>query len=590
MPARWPGPDRRRSTPPCSGCRSRRAVRRHASAGWRGPSGSPARALGFPLTQQRERVRDTEGIEGEIDPLTTIKAGLLAVHIEGSVPLPGADGRSPWAGFSGAGLFAGPLLVGVVIVDPASFGTDRLVAVPVEALVADDGFRAVTGAPVANRLPAVEDESARELLTTPYEPPPAPGSLAGAPPSRLLHPRNGVVPFHGRTELLDEFAGWCAGDGPAVALVHGPGGSGKTRLAAELAVRQVADGWVGGFFERGADSAALERATGGLLVVVDEASLRVDEIAGLLRHLVGRVPPTRLVLVARDAGDWLKTLADRLADAAAPSRVLEGRWERGLGPLDDTPDGRQVAFDEAAAAFATATGRPSGATRPDFASALFERPLFLHLAALTALLGRSPTDGAPIAADLLGATLELEAGYWRRTAGTGGSMGSTTRFGSGGGTRDSHNGRHGGRGGLFLEAVPDFAGDGQLARKLARWLATLYPGTGQLRAFEPDLLGEALIGRVLEAVPELASGLLARTDPDQAKHALGVLTRTARSQPSAERALREVLSDDLESLWPAAIEVAQQTGDPIGRILAEVLEAVDPPPSFAEEIVLSLPP
>jgi len=120
------------------------------------------------------------------------------------------------------------LLVGVVIVDPARFGTDRLVAVPVSALVADDGFRAVTGAPDGDRLPAVDDEPARLLLTAPYEPPPAPGSLAGEPPSRLLHPRNAVVPFHGRARLLEELVGWCAGDGLAVTVIHGPGGSGKT--------------------------------------------------------------------------------------------------------------------------------------------------------------------------------------------------------------------------------------------------------------------------------------------------------------------------------------------------------------------------
>ena len=46
-------------------------------------------------------------------------------------------GGSPWAGMSGAALFAGPFLVGVAVIDPPRFGPDRVTAAPVAPLLAD---------------------------------------------------------------------------------------------------------------------------------------------------------------------------------------------------------------------------------------------------------------------------------------------------------------------------------------------------------------------------------------------------------------------------------------------------------------------
>jgi hypothetical protein len=106
-----------------------------------GPTRISARALGFPLAQAgRSGVRDTEEIEGEIVPLSGVKAGLLTVHIRGSVPTVDRSGHSPWEGMSGAALFSNAHLVGVVVVDPDHFGTDRLKAVPIAAALAEPGF------------------------------------------------------------------------------------------------------------------------------------------------------------------------------------------------------------------------------------------------------------------------------------------------------------------------------------------------------------------------------------------------------------------------------------------------------------------
>ena len=79
-------------------------------------------AVGFPWAQERpDRVRDSEQLFGFIAPAAMLKAGLCAVTVLTAAPAGRADG-SPWAGMSGAALFAGPFLVGVVVIDPARFG------------------------------------------------------------------------------------------------------------------------------------------------------------------------------------------------------------------------------------------------------------------------------------------------------------------------------------------------------------------------------------------------------------------------------------------------------------------------------------
>ena len=101
------------------------------------------------MSAKRFRCERTEHIEGEIDPRAGLEPGgtraRLTVHILGSVPTP-RDRGSPWEGMSGAPLFSGPLLVGVVVVDPARFDPDRLEAVPLTVLAAERDFRiALTG-------------------------------------------------------------------------------------------------------------------------------------------------------------------------------------------------------------------------------------------------------------------------------------------------------------------------------------------------------------------------------------------------------------------------------------------------------------
>jgi len=180
---------------------------------------APCQALGFPLAQEERGTggrRDTEEITGEVAPLTRTKYGSLTVHIGGSVPLPGASGRSPWAGMSGAALFCGPLLVGVVTVDPAHFGTDRLEAVPVSAMAAEPAFRALLTGQAEPELPleAVEDITTDWLKT------------------RLWRLLSRHAPFGGRDAEVARLNAFLVDQPGGYVFVTAPSGYGKTALLA----------------------------------------------------------------------------------------------------------------------------------------------------------------------------------------------------------------------------------------------------------------------------------------------------------------------------------------------------------------------
>ena len=184
-----------------------------------------ARGLGFPAAQAKRLegrdVRDTESLAGWIEPGADLKEGLLALHLRGSVPVADATGRSPWRGCSGAAVFCGPLLVGIVRVDPANFRTDRLKLVPVTAMAPEPSFASLL-APEPGRplyLEAIENLPARDLLAPPYRALPRKRA-----PSTLVRPAFGVVPFHGRNDELADLDRWAATEwsGTDLALVHAP--------------------------------------------------------------------------------------------------------------------------------------------------------------------------------------------------------------------------------------------------------------------------------------------------------------------------------------------------------------------------------
>ena len=152
-------------------------------------------------------------------------------------------------------------------------------------------------------------------------------------PLQLIKARTGIVPFTGRDKLteLTDWANAQPGEGRedlAVAVVTGVGGSGKTRLAAELCSNLEKNGWVAGFIPKTTELSEAEltwltRVESHLLLVLDYAEeSHKEELTRLLRRLRERGTPTRVVLTARSAGAWLD---DLLKDD-----VLSGAMAQGL--------------------------------------------------------------------------------------------------------------------------------------------------------------------------------------------------------------------------------------------------------------------
>ncbi len=580
-------------------------------------------ALGFPWAQTDRRdsgaISRTERMQGDIDPLSGIQLGgrheLLDIHVAGSVPERRTDGGSPWAGMSGAALFSGPLLVGVVSVDPDRYGPDRLLAVPVSTLAHDPSFHSALTRDAKARV-AVSAVEAQGVLSDPYRPLPArrPASAEEqSRPSVLLDWRSAVVPFRGREAELAQLRDWCAsGTGLALGLITGIGGTGKTRLAAELCSRQQHAGAVAGFFAATVAPERVEALIGRapVLIVLDEANIRIEQLRTITQLLSARYArvPVRLLLLARDDGEWRERLADDLRDDDPDAAdAVEGVLRVGLGAVDATPATRREAFHDATRAFAAALGRETPpVVEPDFSAGVFEAILFVHLAALAAVEGelehrpdRVPPTG------LVEFALGREARYWSRTAAARGldverqvleravAVATMTIANS----EDAAA--------RALRAIPDIADAPGSARPIARWLHDLYrpaavpAGLYSLapedeaeelwfRPLMPDLLGERLVAVVVRAVPSLPARLVSDATPDQVKRTLAVLTNTARVDASAREPLRQSLCRALEQDWPIILEVAQESGDPIGQMLAEALEA-RPNPRLAAEIEAKLP-
>jgi tetratricopeptide (TPR) repeat protein len=578
------------------------------------------RALGFPFAQAKDdgELRDTEDVDGEIAPSSAVKSGLLTVHIAGSVPIPDRSGHSPWEGMSGAAVFSGPLIVGLIVVDPARFGTDRLEAVPATAMADEPAFREVlTGDPDRPlRLPAIEDvDLARGVLDAPYRPLPvedSPEALRRGATAFLLEPAYGIAPFHGRDDELAELDRWCGGEQRLVVrLLTARGGTGKTRLAAELCRRRQAVGDVAGFLnaQAGERVGRLAQISAPMLVVIDEAQSHIGQTCALLRALARarRAAPARVLLLARQAGDWWPSeLEVELEDPDARVALAAGAIPHELPSFEGAL--REDAFLVAAHAFAGRLGRSLTELRqPDLTAPVFEPILFVQLAALSSAEGETRMLlGQVVSDDLLSFALQREARYWVSTARAQRVPLPQSVLRQAVAVATLTTARTLSDASAALAAIPDLADASEQRRNIARWLRDIYSlppghsvphpdgGGGEVawfRPLAPDLLGEALIAAALadDEAPELASDLLRRASkPEQVHRTLTVLTQAARNHPALQRALRQALTDHLRSVWSVALTVAQETGDPIGLLLAQIVaDAGDP--KLAAEIYSSLP-
>ncbi|HYO70180.1 MAG TPA: tetratricopeptide repeat protein [Archangium sp.] len=403
--------------------------------------------------------------------------------------------------------------------------------------------------------------------------------------SQLLRPEEACVPFHeSRRQLLDKVLAWATSeDGLAVEIQFriGSAGAGKTRLMIEVCKELVPQGWNAGFLTS-THQQELEKPFKKLLtdhsktfVVVDYAETRRREVVELMRAAfeAPKQHRTRIVLLARDTGDWW----DRLAtDHPSLEKFLTGRVVRGPYRIPEIPVGeqnREIIFREALAAFASRLNRDcTGLLLPDLSAPHFANVLFIHLAAMASLFGERPET----ATSLLEALLRHERRYWHEAARAQGLSNSLTpgidqavaMITLRAGAKNATEARH------VLESVPRLRG--ARPEELDRILEVLrifYPVAGGIDALRPDILGERLISQELskdDAPLEVVLGKAA--DEAISRSALTVLNRLARQSPSDVIWLQRGLQHHLTLRANLAITVAIESGDPIGKVLAEALE------------------
>ncbi|SCK48333.1 trypsin-like peptidase domain-containing protein [Streptomyces sp. WMMB 322] len=97
-------------------------------------------AIGFPRMQRDGEELDTEQIVGTFKPGSRMVHARYVLDSPHTPPAPLQGGESPWAGMSGAALFAEGHIIGVVVADPHGWQHGRLEAVRSRVLFDDAKF------------------------------------------------------------------------------------------------------------------------------------------------------------------------------------------------------------------------------------------------------------------------------------------------------------------------------------------------------------------------------------------------------------------------------------------------------------------
>ncbi|MEV6806247.1 trypsin-like peptidase domain-containing protein [Streptomyces sp. NPDC051132] len=555
-------------------------------------------SVGYPVSQEVHRdapvpsriVRETVEVRGCIPPLSGLVEGLLSLkvtHEPRALPEQRIRaGESEWSGMSGAPVFAGDLLVGVVGEHAPARGTSDLSVVPFSHPDAAPWLRRL-GVTHPGALPMLPRLAA---LVADARLPPRP------PPSSLLRGEFGIVPFHGREDELRWLTEWCQDAGQAsVRLVTAPGGQGKTRLARELCLRIGAE-WTAGFVRPTAteeEIAALARRRGPCLLVVDYAETLAPQVRTIVNAFT-TAPRLRLLLLARSVGDWLDKLREDADESLAA--LLLGAGELALEPLPPDVDDRRAVFRQARDAFADHVGMDSATVPPPpgLDETRYGLTLTLHMAALAALLDAADDGGKPdphpTRRDPAVRVLDHERRYWRRAAaaldldlGTeilDQVVAVATLYAPG--DRDAAN--------RLLAHLGDLGDQPQLVRsRCLAWAAQLHPGDRPLPPLQPDLLGEEHVARVLRQTPEVVEALAPVAKEDEVRQALRVLGRAAPRHDHLVPPLTRLVHRD-PALLPLAVEVAVELREP-GPLVAAIAEDMSPldDPAILLRVINALP-
>jgi len=510
-------------------------------------------AFGFPRLQKDPSRRLEEQLSGRVNPGTGTSAQRYEILSED--PLPATDTAAdmlstPWAGMSGAALFSGDLLIGVIRLDRRAVAGTRLTATRVLELRADPEFTRLvaehTGWPMF-----LEPVELADLL----EPPIPERDLRS--PATLLRADAEAVSFYGRDQEWQHLLNWCTGSEEilSVRALTGPGGQGKTRLARWLEARLYDCGWVVGHLRanvtdnprNGPDFRPLTQVRGNVLIIVDYAESRPHQVRRIIDQARSAHRRIRLLLLARGAGTWKTEAFEATApvhDLLATAPVIE------LGPLDGSAAARRKAFNAAVSDLARMLGLVPGYNEADWPTlagtveppdglggSRYSAVLTVQMAALVELLQRGPepvsaAHGEPAEATLL----RHEERYWTGMAPMHklGGLHPATR-------------KRAVAAAIVCGAATETEAVATVARlqgiplalhlHVAGWLRELYPAPDALYwgSLQPDRVAEYHAAAMITQSGILLDELLTGASPTQQTQAVTVLTRAAVAHANAGR-------------------------------------------------------
>lgn len=422
-------------------------------------------------------------------------------------------------------------------------------------------------------------------------------ALENVSPSILLRAEYGVVPFSGRQSEVNAFIEWCTSDSQAaVRLLHGPGGAGKTRFAAEICEAMTRRGWTAGFLSSESDPEILDllRDRGDpILAVLDYGDSRTD-IRTLLSRLSApaeMAPPTRILILARQRNTW-----GRWAEEAAIHLPLD---EVFLRPLAVTREQHRSAYTNAMGAFSRALGAPSSSPQENLPELDNQPILVVHM---TALLSVQAKESVPIHTrgtdadralrkSVVKRTLDRECYYWRRNAAAAKldiddellrRVVSVATLFTAEDEMQTVN---------LMRTIPDLANaSSERLHAIARWVLTLFETSNSQRTaiLQPDLLLEQLVADTFTDCPAMLAAFEV-LPPPLAEWAWLVIGRACVDNAPLLRMLERAAGARPAHMIRMLIPTAERSEAPLREVLFSGVEAVDADPETLHSLAAAIP-
>ena len=447
-------------------------------------------------------------------------------------------------------------------------------------------------------------------------------------PLQLMRARHGAVPYQ-QCDEIRQLRAWAtttvdatvpsqrgASGDIAVAVVTGAGGSGKTRLAAQLCHDLSSIGWYAGFLPSTTDVtdeelSALAEVTTELLVVVDYAEeARRGLVARVVRKLQARQSATRIVLTARGADTWWEEFRE---EAEQDGNVLSNTLSlsiRGKQQVETDPRFFGRMYRRAVQQFSDKLNKavPTDVEVPED---LRDTALDVVLRAWLAVCGDNDAAerAMPTREELYDRVLSIEFTRWRKQPKLEGISWDHLRRAAAtlsllAPKRDTDEVDD------VLSRLPEWNHEHLLRNRLAELVvqSLLRDDGAESVGLRPDPVAEHLILTVFGKNPELLERVLPQDpaqvpgldDPDaedsvvtralemgqQARNACMTLTRASSLDREealrlARRALRE-----RPFLWKEALDVALTQGGPLASALEALIESgIDLPLSEIDDVI-----